>query len=115
MQRPGVGRALMGALAIALLLLSAASAQPLRGGRYGETLVVGVQLGAPSNLDPVESASSASIEVFLSMCERLYQTVSNHGVIERVPMLAASLPTLSKDKLTYTIQLRQGVLFNDGT
>ncbi len=30
-------------------------------------------------------------------------------------MLAAALPVLSKDKLTYTIQLRQGIVFNDGT
>jgi peptide/nickel transport system substrate-binding protein len=110
-----VVRALVISLGLALLLLSAASARTVGDGRYGGTLVVGLQLGVPSNLDPVESASSASIEVFLAMCERLYQTVPNHGVIERVPMLAASLPTLSKDKLTYTIQLRQGVLFNDGT
>src|SRR5262249_25619015 len=31
------------------------------------------------------------------------------------PVLAAALPVLSKDKLSYTIQLQQGVLFNDGT
>jgi peptide/nickel transport system substrate-binding protein len=31
------------------------------------------------------------------------------------PLLAASQPQLSKDKLSYTIQLRQGVQFNDGT
>src|SRR5262249_32544080 len=31
------------------------------------------------------------------------------------PWLAAALPTLSRDKLTYTVQLRQGILFNDGT
>jgi peptide/nickel transport system substrate-binding protein len=105
----------MSALALALLLVSAASPQPLRDGRYGGTLVVGLQNGAPNNLDPAESSSSATIEVFLSMCQRLYQTVSNHGVIERMPMLAASLPTPSRDRRTYTVRLRQGVLFNDGT
>ena len=115
MQRPGVGRALMGALALTLLLVSAASARPLRGGRYGGSIVVGLQNGAPTNLDPVGSSSGATIEVFLAMCQRLYQTVSNHGVIERVPMLATSLPTPSPDRRTYTVQLRQGVLFNDGT
>jgi peptide/nickel transport system substrate-binding protein len=31
------------------------------------------------------------------------------------PELAAALPKISKDKLTYTIPLRQGVQFNDGT
>ena len=30
-------------------------------------------------------------------------------------MLAAALPVLSKDKLSYTVQLRQGIKFNDGT
>ena len=32
-----------------------------------------------------------------------------------VPQLAAALPVISKDKLTYTIPLRQGIQFNDGT
>ena len=32
-----------------------------------------------------------------------------------MPVLAAALPVLSKDKLSYTVQLRQGVQFNDGT
>ena len=31
------------------------------------------------------------------------------------PVLAASPPTPSKDGLSYTILLRKGVLFNDGT
>ena len=30
-------------------------------------------------------------------------------------MLAEAMPTVSRDGLTYTIKLRQGVLFNDGT
>ena len=32
-----------------------------------------------------------------------------------MPLLAAAPPVLSKDKLTVTIQLRQGIEFNDGT
>ena len=32
-----------------------------------------------------------------------------------VPQLAAALPQVSKDKLTYTIKLRTGIKFNDGT
>jgi len=46
------------------------------------------------------------------MCQRLYD---RNAKFELVPVLAASLPQLSKDKLSYTIQLRKGVLFNDGT
>src|SRR5262249_56379640 len=29
--------------------------------------------------------------------------------------LAAALPVMSKDQLTYTIRLRKGIVFNDGT
>jgi peptide/nickel transport system substrate-binding protein len=107
--------ALVLSFALAVFASSAASAGPLATDRYGGTLNIGSSLGLPGTLDPGESASSAAIEVFMPMCQRLYQSVSNHGVIEHVPMLAAGLPTLSKDKLTYTIRLRQGVLFNDGT
>ena len=39
----------------------------------------------------------------------------NHGKLELAPVLAAALPALSKDKLSYTVQLRQGIQFNDGT
>ena len=46
------------------------------------------------------------------MCQRLYD---RNAKFELVPVLAASLAQLSKDKLSYTIQLRKGVLFNDGT
>ena len=46
------------------------------------------------------------------MCQRLYDSDSKMRV---VPQLAAAMPTISKDKLTYTIPLRRGVRFNDGT
>src|SRR5262249_52914367 len=32
-----------------------------------------------------------------------------------VPQLAAALPQVSSDKLTYTIRIRSGIKFNDGT
>ena len=38
-----------------------------------------------------------------------------HAKLQLVPVLAAALPVLSKDKLSYTIQLRKGIQFNDGT
>ena len=79
-------------------------------------MTVGISFGSPGGrLDPGETAGNTAIEIDMVMCQRLYQSVSNHGVIEHAPMLAAAMPVLSKDKLTYTIKLRQGVLFNDGT
>jgi len=96
-------------LVIALMTLGSAS------GRYGGTLVVGLSFGAPATLDPAMNGGTSAVEIDLASCQRLYDIVSNHGVIERVPELAAALPVPSKDKLTYTIRLRQGLLFNDGT
>ena len=46
------------------------------------------------------------------MCEPLY---IRGGVLERVPVLAAGQPVASPDKRTYTVQLRKGIEFNDGT
>jgi peptide/nickel transport system substrate-binding protein len=47
-----------------------------------------------------------------TICERLYDLDAKGDV---VPRLAAALPAISKDKLTYTIPLRHGIRFNDGT
>ena len=49
------------------------------------------------------------------MCLRLYEYAYNHGKLELAPVLAAAPAAISADKLSYTIRLRQGILFNDGT
>src|SRR5262245_9714600 len=104
-------------LAAATCSLSAlvpASAQTHVTGRYGGTLVVGLAGGEPDSLDPTVSRGSA-IGIYPAMCQKLFKLGRNHGKIEVVPELAASLPVLSKDRLSYTVQLRKDVLFNDGT
>ena len=108
-------QALFAALVLALVVLGAASAQTNATARYGGTLVVGLANGTPPCLDPTLNCGSSAVEIYQVMCQRLYQVVSNHGRLEDAPMLAAGQPTLSKDKLTYTVQLKQGVTFNDGT
>src|SRR5580765_2302956 len=110
-----LGIALAAALGLALLMLSAASARAHQAGRYGGTLVVGLSGGNPATLDPILNGGGQAIEVYLAMCQRLYGVVSNHGRLEDAPMLAATKPVPSKDKLTYTIKLRPGIRFNDGT
>src|SRR5205814_507195 len=50
--------------------------------------------------------------VFQHICQKLYDV---NNKLEIVPQLAQSLPTISSDKLTYTIKLRPGIKFNDGT
>jgi peptide/nickel transport system substrate-binding protein len=95
---------------LALVVVAAAFAQPARN---GGTLVVGLTLGDPGNLDPSFSGGSFSAaEIYKAMCLRLYDYDLK---VHLVPELAAALPTISRDRLTYTIPLRRGVKFNDGT
>ena len=95
---------------VALAMLGPASAQTHR---YGGTLVVSQGAGFPNSLDPTLVAAGPSVqEVFRAICQGLYD-VGSKGQI--VPLLASALPTISKDKLSYTIPLRKGIMFNDGT
>jgi peptide/nickel transport system substrate-binding protein len=105
----------MRALAVAVLalaFLAPAAAQTHVASRYGGTLVVGLSRSDPPTLDPTVSRTQGAREIYLTMCLRLYEL---DGRQQNAPVLAAALPVLSKDKLSYTIQLRRGVLFNDGT
>src|SRR6476659_8661492 len=104
--------ALAASAGLALGLVGGAAA---RAGHYGGTLVVGLANGEPDTLDPTVSQSGQSLYVYQLMCLQLYQTVANHGTLTLEPLLAATRPVGSKDKLTVTIQLRQGIVFNDGT
>jgi peptide/nickel transport system substrate-binding protein len=98
--------------AAALVALVPASARPDAHAKYGGTLVVGLSRSDPATLDPTVSRTIGSREIYFAMCLRLYETNSK---LQLTPQLAAALPVLSKDKLGYTIQLRQGIQFNDGT
>src|SRR3954452_25348331 len=79
--------------------------------REGGTLTIGLN-EEPDALDPTIARTFVGRIVFLHMCEKLYDLDSKLNI---VPQLAAALPTISKDKLTYTIKIRSGIKFNDGT
>src|SRR5207249_1084687 len=97
--------------ALALGALGPAAARTHGQGKNGGTLVI-AGIPEPGSLDPTVGSGAT---IYLPFCQQLYQTVKNHGKLEKLPLLAASLPTLSKDKATYTVKLRQGVKFNDGS
>jgi peptide/nickel transport system substrate-binding protein len=98
--------------AIALVVVIGAGAGAKSGQiKNGGTLVIGLA-DEPDALDPTLARTFSGRMVFLHMCEKLYDLDSKLHV---VPQLAAALPTVSKDKLTYTIKLRTGIKFNDGT
>ena len=79
--------------------------------REGGTIVIGLAED-PDVLDPTLARTFVGRMVFLHMCEKLYDLDSKLNI---VPQLAAALPQISKDKLTYTIKVRTGIKFNDGT
>ncbi len=75
-------------------------------------MVLGTTLKART-LDPADAYEIASLSLLYNIGDRLY--TYQEGTSEVVPQLAAALPTISSDLLDYTIPLRPGVVFHDGT
>jgi len=101
---------LMPALAVSLAA-SACTSSVLGADRSGNQLVVALA-EAPDALDPTTSSTFVSRIVYANMCEKLYDVDANLNI---VPQLATALPQISPDGRTYTIRLRPGIRFNDGT
>jgi peptide/nickel transport system substrate-binding protein len=66
----------------------------------------------PDLLDPTLARTFVGRIVFANMCEKLYDV---NDKLQIVPQLAASLPKVSDGGKTVTIDIRQGLKFNDGT
>jgi len=67
----------------------------------------------PRTLDPADAYELASLSLVFNMSDRLY--TYEPGSTEIKPQLATALPKVSPDGLTYTIPIRQGVIFHDST
>jgi peptide/nickel transport system substrate-binding protein len=98
-------------IALALAGSGAAAVKP-PAIQNGGAVVVGMLNAPPGSLDPDLGGGRANADIGPALCETLY-TVAPDGAT--VPDLAAGPATISKDKLTITIPLRNGILFNDGT
>jgi peptide/nickel transport system substrate-binding protein len=103
------------ALALAAASTAAVTGAGARGTgteiRSGGTLTIALA-EEPDALDPTLARTFVGRIVFIHMCEKLYDL---NRQLQIVPQLAASLPKVSRDKLTVTIRLRTGLRFNDGT
>lgn len=64
-------------------------------------------------LDPADSYEIFPGILLYNMGDRLY--TYEPGTTELIPQLATEMPTISDDGLTYTIPLREGVTFHDGS
>ena len=67
--------------------------------------------GSPTTLDPVQSATTYSNLVVTAVYDTLYEYRYLKSPYELKPNLAASMPSVSKDGLVYTISLKKGVRF----
>ncbi len=89
------------------------SATPAVTVKEGGIMVVALP-GEIDNLDPALISDSNSSYVMNQVMEGLVGL--HEGSISQIdPVLAASLPTVSADGLTYTFTLRTGIKFHDGT
>ncbi|NJK72982.1 MAG: peptide ABC transporter substrate-binding protein [Microcoleus sp. SU_5_6] len=64
-------------------------------------------------IDPADAYENISGELLHNLGDTLYAYKS--GTTELIPHLATAMPQVSKDGLTYTIPLRQDVIFHDDT
>ncbi len=76
------------------------------------TITIGTIL-KPRTIDPADSYELAGLMVIYNLGETLY--TYKLGTTELEPRLAIAFPKISEDGLVYTIPIRQGVKFHDGT
>ena len=82
-----------------------------RAGTASTELVIGM-LGNITSLDPSGSPDLIDWEIKSNVMSGLYRITPTNEV---EPLLANALPTISEDGLEYTVRLRQGIRFPDGT
>jgi peptide/nickel transport system substrate-binding protein len=102
-------RTLLAALAAVAGLAWAPATQaapPARGGAANLAMIA-----EPQALDPMVTTADLVGTIMQHVYEPLYTFDANWNV---APLLAESLPSVSKDGLTYTIPLRKGVKFHNG-
>ena len=69
--------------------------------------------GTPTTLDPVRAATMYTNFIVLNIFDTLYSYKYLKRPYEIKPNLATSLPEVSEDGLTYTIQIKKGVYYHD--
>jgi peptide/nickel transport system substrate-binding protein len=93
--------------AVALLSLNGVAHAQSKGGVINVATV-----GEPPTLDPMASTADLVGIISQHIFETLYTFDAQWNT---TPLLAAAMPQISPDGLVYTIPLRQGVKFHDGS
>jgi peptide/nickel transport system substrate-binding protein len=95
-----------------LLTVGCVQNNPTSSSGSPDRLVLGTT-ATLSTLDPADAGSTFASLLLYNLTDRLYTYKLGTNQIE--PQLATAMPKVSADGLTYTIPLRQGVKFHDGT
>ncbi len=82
-----------------------------RAGTAANQLVIGL-LGNPVDTDPAGASDLISWEIKSNVMSGLYALSGDNQLL---PMLAANVPTISDDKLEYSISIRPQLYFSDGS
>jgi peptide/nickel transport system substrate-binding protein len=95
-----------------LLAAGCGRSTPPGGGTGSDRVVIGTTAKIRT-LDPADAYEVFSGNLLYNLGDRLY--AYELGTSKLKPQLATALPRVSEDGLTYTISLRKGVKFHDGT
>src|SRR5437016_3671051 len=104
--RSGLAVAALAAATAIVLAAGSALAAPPKGGAANLAMI-----GEPQTLDPMASTADLVSTIMQQVYEPLYTFDANWNV---TPMLAESMPVISKDGLVDTIPLRKGMKFHNG-
>jgi peptide/nickel transport system substrate-binding protein len=106
---------IFGILGALLLILTSckSSTSTTAGGGTPQNIVIGTTDSLQNSFDPAEAYDYFGSEVVFNTAETLVTYAPN--AVKPSALLAAALPVISADGLTYTFQLRTGVKFQDGT
>jgi ABC-type transport system substrate-binding protein len=111
----------VGAFAVIVIVLLAVLGVVLHAGRRKSALpsdtVVVTQSQEFATLDPALAQTAEAWELEYATCAKLfnYPPRSGYRGTRLVPEAAKSLPEISRDRLTYTLRVRPGWRFSDGT
>jgi len=101
---------------LAVLMVSAFAAAPaaVMAGEADDTLYYGVG-SLVVDLDPHQAWDSASIDVIDQVCEGLFGYNLSDPELAIVPVLSTDMGTWNAEADVFTVTLKQGVTFHDGS